>query len=285
MKRILVISLALLVSGIVFAQEGETTSSGGGQIQNKNGVDIMPIAGEFGVGINATSLINNVLSNLGNGPVNDNHFVRNGGAIYGKYFLDNSTAVRIGLGVYGSNYKDREEVQNDLYSDPDSVTFDQGNYRSQDITLSLGYEMRKGKGRFRALMGADLLAGLNSSIEFYEYGNAMGAGNQLPTTSITGLNGGQRLISSTGGTQYSLGLRGFIGVEYFLAPKVALGTEFGLSATRSWAKDSENTYEFWNTTTNERAVRVDYPNKNYGDASFDIDTDSFSNTIYLMIFF
>ena len=69
----------------------------------------------------------------------------------------------------------------------------------------------------------------------YTYGNTFGTGNIAPTSStwfswggVAGENAeGERVVSQQGGNYNGVGLRGFIGVEYYIAPKICFGTEFG----------------------------------------------------------
>ena len=51
MKKIIGLSFILMASTLTFAQEND-------QVQNKNGVDIMPVQGEFAIGMNAVPVFN-----------------------------------------------------------------------------------------------------------------------------------------------------------------------------------------------------------------------------------
>lgn len=289
MKKILGISLSLFIAAFTFAQEGETGSGDNNpQIQNKKGVNIMPEAGEYAVGFNASNIINNVLANFGdnNGSFGAQSLFVDGASIFGKKMITNSKAWRVGFTTYSENYRDRVQVQDDLGLDPDSVTFDVRNYRENSYMIALGQEFRRGKGRFRAVYGGNLMAGISHAKQNYEYGNAMGASNTIPSIG-TGFynNGNERVIMEDFGRTINFGLRGFIGAEYFFAPKACIGGEFGLSATKSWRRDQVNKYEFWNTTTNELVEKEDLENKNYGDRDFEISVDDFNSWLYLMIYF
>jgi len=70
------------------------------QIKNKNGVDIMPVAGEFGLGFNAVPVFNYVGDVFGftgnNTEMGSDKFVDyfSMNTIFGKYMLTESTAIR-----------------------------------------------------------------------------------------------------------------------------------------------------------------------------------------------
>jgi len=53
MKKIIGVSFALVVSAMSFAQSND-------QIQNKNGVDIMPVSGEWGELVVTISVVTNL---------------------------------------------------------------------------------------------------------------------------------------------------------------------------------------------------------------------------------
>lgn len=295
MKKILGIALSLFVVVFTFAQEGETGSGDNNpQIQNKKGVNIMPEAGEYAVGFNASNIINNVLANFGdnNGSFGAQSLFTDGASIMGKKMITDSKAWRVSFTTFSQNNRDRFEVQDDIGLDPDSVTYDARTIKSNNYTIALGQEFRRGKGRFRALYGGNVVAGISHGRWDYEYGNAMSASNTIPTTS-TGLgtvynNGGagnERLIMRDLGRTINFGLRGFIGAEYFFAPKACIGGEFGLSANKSWTRDAVDKYEFFDVTNNEVVEKEDLANKSFGSRNFNVSVDDFNSWLYLMIYF
>ena len=95
MKNIYGIIATCLVSSLTFGQND--------QVQNKNGVDIMPVAGEIGLGMNAIPAIN-WLGNMFNGSVGQtfldaDKYVDYFGSqnLYGKYMLTDDNAIRAQL--------------------------------------------------------------------------------------------------------------------------------------------------------------------------------------------
>ena len=81
MKKILIITLGLLLTGIAYSQSND-------QIKNKNGSEIMPVKGEWavGVGFNALGFVGNMFSGtLNNGYGNSLIRTNFGGqSLFGK---------------------------------------------------------------------------------------------------------------------------------------------------------------------------------------------------------
>jgi len=112
---------------------------------------------------------------------------------------------------------------------PPQVT-DKFSLKSTTIGLGVGKEMRRGKTRLQGYYGADAMIWLSMASQKYEYGNAMtaipGAGQSATPTStswntstgaVTNVSGlGSRTISSKQGMTFGIGVRGFIGAEYFI---------------------------------------------------------------------
>ncbi len=293
MKNIIGIFLFTLLITFSFAQEMEEVTSNSSEEKNpqvlgKKGQDIMPIAGEWGIGINASSLINNVLGTFGDGPnaTGSSYFVN--GGVYGKYFLTNSSAIRAGFNLFAQNDADRVTVSNDnaTLTHPDSVVFDISHFYQNDYNFTVGYEMRQGKSRFRAVYGGNMNFGLSYQRNVYEYANEMGEANTRPSINVGAYrNNNERIINDQSTGNITLGVRGFLGVEYFFAPKVCVGTEFGLLASKTWSRDIVETLEYWDVTDNELKTKEDRRSINAGRRDFTLSTDNFNNSLYLMIFF
>ncbi len=131
---------------------------------------------------------------------------------------------------------------------------------SASVGVSIGIEKRKGKTRLQGYYGGEAGIYLSGSRDAFQYGNNLavnvtnsgpntpqnvtvsnddlmvGANNVVAANSIglTGANnasvGGPelaRILTRKNGTTFSFGVRGFVGAEYFIAPKISLGGEFG----------------------------------------------------------
>ena len=293
MKRILGVSLALVFSAASFAQNE--------QIQNKNGVDMMPVSGEWGVGMNALPVIN-YIGNAFNGNTSNtfmggNKFVNYwaGNTLFGKYMLSDDNAVRAQFRIGQYNWTYNNYVFNDRAGNPDSLVMDTYVSRSTDINIGAGYEFRRGKNRLRGIYGGELMfmhsSGVNTD---FSYGNAFGIGNQGPTAtswnpwgSVAGEGAlGTRMVSQNGGAYNGIGLRGFIGVEYYVLPKICIGTEFGWGATYGKTGESTSRMEYWSATAaNPTGETIWYETKTSSSSGLSIDTDNFGGSLYMMFYF
>lgn len=295
MKKIVGISIAMLSCSLTFSQ-------GNPQIQNKNGVDIMPVKGEFAIGVNAAPFLSyagNIFGLTGsNNSLNGNKFVNNtfgGNTIYGKYMLTDDNAFRASFRIANNDRLIRYDVFDDALNGPDSTVVDTRQINSNTINLGFGYEFRRGSTRLKGIYGGDVMLFRSKSSNNYTYGNALGFGNQTPTSSFDedgsfqGTNGGnvaERIMSSNSGTTLGAGLRAFAGVEYFFAPKMCIGTEFGWTMMMMSTSASNIKSELYSQNANdgEGGIIINEV-MDSGSRTFDLDTDNFNASLYLMFYF
>jgi hypothetical protein len=196
MKKSLLI-LAMFIGGAVTAQDNMTS---------KKGTPILPEAGDWSIGIGANSTLEyfgNLMNGNNSAPSFDWQSSPN--VIRGKMMKDANTGYRLGLRLgFGSN-KETEEAPNpgDLKETKES---------GMDINLMAGIEKRRGKGRLQGVYGGEAGIGLSSGKTTMTYNGNAAAGSTLEMKD---------------GSGFSFDLRGFIGVEYFFAPKMSVGGEFG----------------------------------------------------------
>ncbi len=266
-------------------------------LRNKNGYLILPEKGDFAIGFNTVPIFA-FFGNMFNGNMNNNFMSQNkfvsfldDNAIYGKYFLSDKNAVRVDfrLGIHSGKF--RNDVYNDYANSPDSLVVDAVKLSTQRFTLGAAYEWRVGKGRLQGVFGAGVFFKYASSVKArYEYGNAMTNGNAAPTTTTWDMAGNvlasgpqaQRTLWSKGGNTCGFGARGFVGVEYFVAPKISLGAEFGWSAGYSQTSAIKSQTESFDSNSNT-VVNTDRTRS--GSRFFDADTDNFNGALYLMFHF
>lgn len=201
----------------------------------KGGQNILPAAGDFAIGIDATPFLEyggKILSDAGaSAPGFSGHDV----SIFGKYFLSDASAVRVKLGFNGSNLfrndvfsyvvpNDEAIANNPLF--PDATTLDVLTYKNRNVSLNLGYELRRGYGRLQGFYGAGVILGIAQTGNSYTYGNPMTEANPAPTTQWG--NQAVRTLNTKSGLAFAAGVNAFVGVEYFVLPKISLGGELGL---------------------------------------------------------
>lgn len=275
MKKILSIVFVLIaISG--FAQDQTETgtrvtklkifkSSGEeNELISKNGHQILPKKGDWSLGINASSFLQ-YIGNASNGENFNsspafNQVSKNlpTATIWGKYFIADDLAWRGGVDVFADADRDRFRIDNDASSNPDDAVFDVRDINRFGATVSLGLEKRKGKSRVQGVYGADVYVHYTTNnTTKVEYGNAITSSNQTPTsTGIGNPTGvptpalGFRLTEADLGNDLEFGLRGFVGVEYFFAPKMSLGGEFYWGVSYQSTGETSVTYEGYEGSSN-----------------------------------
>jgi hypothetical protein len=245
MKKFTLFVAALFIAGAANAQD----------MTSKRGVNILPEAGDISISMSAAPFIDYLGGFMGGFSGSDDFvsFVHPFNFISGRYFLDETKAVRAGLRIgFGSESSDNLVVGgiggNTTFTETDKESYN-------GIVLTGGLEFRRGNyGRFQGYYGGELLIGFG--------------GSKTTDEEINDLVNGYKTITETKeGTTITLGLQGFIGVEYFLAPKVALGGEF------TWGLGLQSTGEGETTVTDTTPGAPTTPAVKTGkSSSFSLDT-------------
>lgn len=278
-KKIIKVALcAVVVTSTTYAQETLT---------NKDGKEILPTGGEIGLGFNVVPLISYLGANTN---FSQGNYVTGNNMIFGKYMLNGSSALRAHLGVNSSMTSTYNNVFDDTQNSPDSMVMDVLRNANQTYRLGAGYELRKGKGRIQGIFGADAMFSWSSNTNTYEYGNAFGFLNQAPTTTTNFFNGsaaprGERLVSQEGGATFGVGLRPYLGVEYFFAPKISIGAEFGLNMMYNTTGESRTVTEYFDPNTGDAGTVRRNTDYNAGRNSLSFTTDNFNGAVVLMFYF
>ena len=257
-----VILLALFVGfgSIINAQDDNV-------LTNKNGAAILPAAGDWGLGFDAAPILNYAGNMLNGSTMNSMGaaFDNSDFAISGKYFNDATTAYRASLRIgMGSMSMDQ------LYggANGDSLT-NTTSMSSNAIVLGGGIEKRRGHGRLQGYYGGEMLIGLGGSKDSYTYAEALSNNNPF-----------SRTMEEDYGSSFGIGVRGIIGVEYFILPKISLGAEYGWGLTFASIGQGSTTTESWNGT-----AAVTTTTNTGGGSIFGIDTDNNGGAIRLMFHF
>lgn len=297
MKKVLGIALMMCV--------GVSASAQNEQIQNKNGVDLMPVSGEWSIGVGMP--LQNMGSWIGNmfGYTNNNSFLNStyinsplfntvGVGVHGKYMISDDNAIRMGIYNAGSDNTQSFEVYDDRVNDPDSTVVDMIRSNQSTTFLTGGYEFRRGKSRVRGIFGGDAVLSWRSNTHFhYTYGNNLGASNLTPTQAgampAYNANWG-RVVEDINGRTFGIGVRAFAGIEYFIAPKICVGTEFGWTARFEVSGKSTTTYERFDPfldngdgTFGNIATHTDVTS--LGSRSWSTGIDNLNTNIYFSFYF
>ncbi|MCL2651506.1 MAG: hypothetical protein FWD60_10845 [Candidatus Azobacteroides sp.] len=232
MKKLFFFSVLLLSASLtVFAQTEERATG----TTTKSGQQILPQTGDFGLSIDAAPMLNYLGGFLSNAGADGSDLFQNFG-ISGQYFLSNDRSIRASLNMGFSSlinktYEPKAETTTNEEVENSTTT------SSSDFLLGLGYVFHRGYGRLQAFYGPEVLLGFGGSGTTSKYGNAL---------SSTYTNGRvPRLLDHKYGSTFTFGVGGFVGVEYFFAPKMSIGGEFGLSLRYASIGDGKTKFESW----------------------------------------
>ena len=261
-------------------------------LRAKNGQLVLPEKGSFGVGVNVVPLLH-WLGNTFNANSN-NTYASSGrlgqalgsSVIMGRYFLSNKTALRIALGFKVANVTETRYVTRDGYLGTDNEVGDTRTIAQGKYVLSLGYEGRVGKKRLRGYYGVDFLVGFrNDGAYIYQYGNSYTKSNSTPTTTNWGGNvfsNNERVLSQNTRVTLSAGVRPFLGVEYFFAPHVSVGAEFGGTLVYSGTIRSNRIIEVYTSGEESAGTREESIG---GRGRFDAYLDTVGGAIFMSFYF
>lgn len=288
-KTITFLAAMVLAAGIMTAQEAPVLTS-------KSGIPILPQAGDFAIGVNAIPMfefVGNMFNNQVNNTVGFEFLDNDMRFIFGKYFLEDLLAVRVGLRVGHTRFSDIQYVNNDAAAaggggskgDGDTWITDKHNSVNTNIMLGIGMEKRKGVHRIQGFYGLDLGLGLMSGSDKFVYGNEYSKDNTTPTTTNFGNNifwGAGRVTQIQQGTGFIIGARLFVGFEYFILPKLSLGGEFGWGPALGLMGKTSTTVEGWDMVKDELKVE-ELPL--FKGSMLNIDTDNANGVIKMLFHF
>jgi hypothetical protein len=281
MKKIILTAVLAISTVSLFAQ---ATTSGG--LMSKKGEMYLPQAGDWSISFDAAPFLNyfgNMLSSAGNHAPTA-QFLNGNNTIMGKYFVDDQTAyrgiIRIGFDHYG--------VDNMIYQDnyagtpPTPQVTDHASVATHFIGLGVGMEKRRGKNRLQGYYGAEFMFMLMGESQSFTYGNAVSTTDPSPTSTPWAIAGTgtnvtitpgtaaatpARTTSNDAGSTFGLSLQGFIGFEYFFAPKISVGAEYTWGVGFSSTGQGSMTQEGWNGTADQSVTT-----KTGGNSFFGVDT-------------
>lgn len=267
MKKKVLFVASLFMATAMFAQDGLTS---------KKGEAYLPEAGDWAIGFDAHPFLQ-YAGNMFNGAAGNDissasyttPWQSATNSLYGKYYKDESTAYRVmfrfGMGGntttytqdtatgFGTNAPFTNSVENSMKTS-----------NGLSFVVGGGLEKRKGNTRIQGYYGGMLMIGiLGGGTDTYEYGLTMDSLNTefygviVDETNLDGSAGGgatQRMLEERRGGTFMIGLQGFIGVEWFVFPKVSVGAEYGWGFNMASTGAVEQDYEAWTTMNNSNGV-------------------------------
>jgi hypothetical protein len=231
------------------------------QLLSKKGSPILPEAKDWSIGIDASSFFK-YAGNLFNSSGNNSPAFNWTSTVFpqiitAKLVKDANTAYRLKLRLGLGSAKQEYEVPNDL--NPASTATDVEKISSTNIALSAGIQKWRGKGRLRGFYGAEFGLGLlGGSKDVHEYANAITSTNTNPSTAIPDVfdADGYRITEVNEKANFNIGVGGFIGAEYFFAPKMSLSGEFNWRINYWSYGATQTTAEKWNVNSVETKTTV-----------------------------
>lgn len=306
------IALLALAFGVTGAYAQDLTSKKGEPILPEAddwavGVDATPFLnymgnffGKSGVPANAAPTWNNLNGN---------------NTIMVKKFTDAQNAYRATFRLGFRNQSFKNDVAAPQASSASPVNFpntkstveDKATHSSSFIGIGVGMEKRKGKTRLQGLYGAEVYIWYSSSKDKFKYGNTLSQGTADPNINVTdgtnwntvnssvftsanigtgsapansnvgGTVNGWRKLSEKPGGQFGLGLRAFIGAEYFILPKISLGGEFGWGLGMAMNMKSKTVYEMEGLDSGGTETKAEVTVTHKRGMQFILDTDNNPN--------
>lgn len=265
-------------------------------LTSKKGIPILPQKGDYALGVSATPFLDFVgnatkinSSNVFSSPASFNFLEPSKMYIYGKYFMADDMAIR-GKVRIGSSSKTEVQYSTKSNSNWPDVVEDTWESSTSNVFLAGGIEKRRGYGRLQGYYGAEvMLSVMGGQKNIYTYGNDIESSNTNPNRydfgpNITGSYDYTEIITKS---VLGFGLNGFVGVEFFVAPKISLGGEFGwgigINQTNGVSGGTEGTYEYWDSSTSR--VRTKTNPTSGKTSSAGIDTRSSGSQLFVMFHF
>jgi len=282
MKKNLFFVAALFAGSVTFAQTTE--------IKDANDLVVTPQAGDWGLGFNANPLFNYV-GNMFNGSTANsfnsafvNQTPNSSNAIYGKYFKDENTAFRGSLRLMTMSGTNNVQTDTNTINSAPSYVTDVHKQSGSAIVIGAGIEKRRGHNRLQGYYGGEALITLGGTTPNVksEYGATL---DSIGIARGAAVN--NRILSSKAGATFGFGVRGFIGAEYFFAPKISVAAEYGWGLSLTSTGGGETVTEVFgldgaNATVNTTHQITTTTGKS---SSFGIDTDNLGGAIRLMFHF
>jgi len=283
-------SFSLAVNGQFFDLSDSEEATGEALI-SKGGHNILPEKGDIGLAIDAipfTDFIGNLVKINSGTTFNSNlHIIppEGGMIICLKYFTGNKTALRAKFRISYNASTEKLAVIDD--EDPTGdLVYDTEISSDMNFDVGIGLEKRRGSTRLQGLYGLEgiltVAKGVETSNIRYKYANEFSTANTSPTTSRLGPTS-SRLIYQKTAPLYGIGGRGFVGIEYFFTPKIAIGGEIAIRLEVARMGSSKVKTESWNFTTGELEKTI---TKDKTDSGSDISLDNEVDThLYLIVCF
>jgi len=279
MKKTIMI-LTVVSSSFFMEAQGDTAV-----VRNKRGHAVLPAAGDIALGFNTIPVLDVLFRafNFSTPFTTSSDIVQYTSAannqITGKYFIDSKTALRVRFGINTLSGSTTSQVQDAAAMHAASLgtaddraaasllrVEDSHTFRKSNHLLSVGLEKRRGYRRLQGFYGAELAIGTTAARQSMTYGNAFSDVhdvvftdfNSSSITTVTVNPVGPGRVNRTLETRHRggirFGVRGFIGIEYFVFAKISIAAEYGWAYSITTRRAATSTREVYNNGQNGPAV-------------------------------
>lgn len=274
--------------------------------QKEEGKSYLPKQGDVAFGINAKPVLK-YAGNIFNGNTANNidavggEPITNGVSghglseallpkvsIMGKYMLSDNLGLKANVALLGGTDIDRKYIKDDKQSQlnpfDESKLIDQCTTSRNGMSLMLGTEYRKGANRIQGVFGAGVVMGFVSKKTSYDYANAVTPLNQNPSAAWQDKTDlGYRVLNKKTDNSMFYGVTGSAGVEWFVAPQIALGAEVSLTFCYVNGGQQYTESEGYNAATQQVEVRTDLTSP--GNNKFLYGTENLGGALYMIFYF
>lgn len=229
-------------------------------IMSRKGEMILPQAGDWAISMDATPFLS-YFGNLIHGPSTSatTSFLSSNQTIVGKYYVDDHTAYRFLLRIGLNSNSQTEEISSSDTGNtfPTPQVQDKRSISSHYIGVGFGIEKRRGKTRLQGYYGVEAMIYLSGSDTTFTYGNSYNVNtdpsptwfNWYAPNSNTVVSGLPRPTDIAPGSTFGISVLGFVGVEYFIVPKISIGGEYTWGISFQTTSQGSISVEELNTNT------------------------------------
>ncbi len=311
MKKILSIMLVAAFAMPIFAQEAQTPKA------EKDYSEWLPQAGDWQIAFALdpfTKWIGNAFNGTNTTDLNDNTWTELFGkpiwrgtnvSIMGGYMLTDNLSLKANVSLGINLRTERQFIQDDaaVYLNPmsEDQVIDQKKTQNLAASFAVGVEYRVGKKRVQGVFGGGLCYGFDAINRIdYTYGNKITNGNQVPSSAYTaeaympaGPLAQARVLSRYADKGvHEVGAYGSVGVEWFVAPKIALGANVNVRLSYQFTPSFAAKLEGWNPTANELQDYTKLSGAIGGNAAaapaqseFNFNTENIGANLYVAFYF
>jgi hypothetical protein len=251
---------------------------------------VLPETHDWSIGFDVVPVISAAGNLFHSSSNNDSIFSQQQYTLVGLYLKDDKTAYRLRVRIGFSSLKNNNLVTDDV--NPSTQLTDTWTENTTNITIGGGIQKWIGKGRLRGIYGWEAAVMLGAHSQTFTYGNPFTETDQTPTSTNFSLplaGGGfatndsaSRPLTLKDGFMFGFQLNGYIGVEYFFAPKMSLSAEYGWGLSYTSTGQATLTYETWtggsggNETTNNTNIAK--------NSAFVLDVQNAASIIFHLYF-